>query len=295
MGSQDFQVSLPEASPGKNWHKSPSLSSATTTDEDFSFCGSPKQRWADLSEEDDDMFTAERSPFGFLALEDETEERQGGTVQHDEIPKTPYGGDQLHQKSGSLPKLFKTEFARSGAPSDTDERKQSGPPSVPPFRLLPPSIDSRSCCTGASPVLGIPSAPQTQLTQHALPPGAATKAAASEIFTVSLSGIPAKLCNEVCLDAILWAAGVQRSALGYNTKKNGHITISFGTLDAATHCISHFKACSWTTGKLQVDLVTPAAGRRSADGHGRYKQGAAPGGHRHGKQTKNGFAVQQAW
>jgi len=123
--------------------------------------------------------------------------------------------------------------------------------------MLPPSVESTTSVETVT-------SPQADASQS----NSAT--AAADVFTVNLSGIPVKLCNEACLDAILWAAGVQRASLGYQTKRNGHITINFGTLDAATNCYNHFKACSWTTGKLSVDLVLPGS-KRMVDGHRRSK------------------------
>lgn len=81
------------------------------------------------------------------------------------------------------------------------------------------------------------------------------RATVPAVYTVTLSGIPPKLCNDACLDAILWASGVQRSTLRYQSKKNGHVVIDFQTLDAATECVNHFRACSWSTGKLHVEVV----------------------------------------
>merc|ERR1719221_1149583 len=106
MIGQDVHVSTPDASP-KNWHKSPSLSSATTTDEDFPFCGSPKQRWADLSEEDDDLFTPERSPFEFLSF-DENEKTHDNPAMCADNAKTPTG-DEMHSKNGTAPNFFVKE------------------------------------------------------------------------------------------------------------------------------------------------------------------------------------------
>jgi len=276
-----MQVSLPEKSMCSHIFKSPSMSSATTTDEDF-LTGSPKQRWADLSEEDDDLFMMERSPFGFLedgkdmtldsmaACEDKKNMADVGNDMHDE---------QSGITNGSSPNVSEKE--QLGTLVD---RKQSRPMGclggeIAPFTMLPPSIDSRTAKTQAS-----MAAPRS------------LNSSANDIFIVTLSGIPLKLCNKTCLDAILWASGVQRSSLGYHTKKNGHIVINFGTLDAATHCCNHFKSCSWATGKLQVVIVHPGS-HQTTDKNMKLKQyqkSFASVNQSPGKHTKLSFA-QQMW
>lgn len=269
--SCQFEVALSEAT-RKNWHKSPSLSSATTTDEDSSFCGSPKQRWADLSEEDD-LFTPERNPFEFLSFA-EKEETQDSPVKCADKVKTPIGGDETHNKNGTTQDFFVKQHTLSGQDFVMfHDKKQSRCGIVPSFGMLPPSVKTH--------MLNVP--PQSAPTIS--PKG---KATTSDIFTVNLSGIPVKLCNETCLDAILWSAGVKRSVLGYKSKKQGNITIDFGTLDAATSCCNHFKACAWTTGKLQVEMVLPHS-QRQAEAHRRHSQ---PTRHIPAKHCKNTHAYQ---
>lgn len=271
MNSQ-FQVALPEATQ-KEWHKSPSLSSATTTDEDFPFCGSPKQRWADLSEEDDDLFTPERSPFEFLSF-DENEKTHDNPAMCADNAKTPTG-DEMHSKNGTAPNFFVKEQLWSGKDFGTCHGKKHRGGIVPSFGMLPPSVESR--------MLNTPPQSSATLSSQGQP-------ATSDIFTVNLIGIPVKLCNETCLDAILWAAGVQRSVLGYQTKKPGNITIDFSTMDAATICCNHFKACSWTTGKLTVDIVLPHS-QQQADTNRRHSQQSRQS---FSKPAKNTYA-QQIW
>jgi len=271
--SCQFEVALPEAAQ-KDWCMSPSLSSATTTDEDFPFCGSPKQRWADLSEEDDDLFAPERNPFEFLSFA-EKEETQDSPVTCADKVKTPIGGDETHNKNGTTPNFFVKRQARSGQDLGMfHDKKQNICGMVAPFGMLPPSVESH--------MLNVP--PQSAPASSPL-----DKAATSDIFTVNLGGIPVKLCNETCLDAILWAAGVQRSVLGYKTKKQGHITIDFDTLDAATSCCNHFKACAWTTGKLHVEMVLPHS-QRQAEANRRQAQQSTK--HTPAKHSKNSHAYQ---
>lgn len=266
MLGQVFEASLTEE-PKPTWRKSPSMSSSTTADED-SPVGSPKQRWADLSEEDDDLFSPERSPFGCFTYEGKHGARDGTEKCADS--NIPHGvNNDAHEKWGEItknvaPKFFnkqQQEFVNSDTRLDfgrIDERKQphSGSVSNRPFGMPPPSV--KGCMTNT----------QTAIMPHICPADTtySNSKTAADIFTVTLSGIPINLCNEVGLDAILWAAGVQRSSLGYHTKRNGHITINFDTLDAATHCFNHFKACSWTTGKLNVHLVLPGS-NRTKDGN----------------------------
>jgi len=208
MIGQDIQAVLPET-PESKIHKSMSVSSATTTDEDFpcwgSSPGSPKQCWADLSEEDD-VFMPEWSPL---------DEAQGGAVESDS-------------------------------------------------RAMP--CESKGNVSVAAP----------------------------DVFTVTLAGIPVKLCNEVCLDAILWAAGVQSSVLNYETKKNGRVSIDFSTLDAAAHCSNHFKTCSWASGKLNVDIALPST-HQTASGYRKGAKGFSGRARGPSKQTKHAFVAQQWW
>jgi len=267
MIHEDIQLALPDKSTPR-WHKSPSLSSATTTDEDFS-TGSPKQRWADLSEEDDDLLTSERSPFGLLQTEVKEMALNSAAECADET-KMPHAGTKAHNSRshaahGSLTAFdchdhadLERRFARTDPYLSYDRKRgetvrQTGSlrGAALPFTMLPPSFNSHG--PARQPAMGAPLAQND---------GVATK----ETFTVTLSGIPPKLCNDACLDAILWASGVQRSALGYHTKKNGYIVVNFCTSEAATHCYNHFKSCSWATGRLQVDLVLPSSPRTRSNG-----------------------------
>lgn len=273
IGHEDIQLPLSDKST-PHWHKSPSLSSATTTDEDFC-TGSPKQRWADLSEEDDDLLTSERSPFG--CLQKEVKEMALNSAAECAVETNmPHAGNEAHNNRSEAALGSPTEFVDHDhfdlAQTDADlfydrqERARVGQADslrggALPFTMLPPSFDSHGLAGQAAMV-----APWTQADA---PGSAATK----DTFTVTLSGIPPKLCNDTCLDTILWASGVQRSALGYHTKKNGYVVINFCTSEAATHCYNHFKSCSWATGKLQVDLVLPNSPHMKS-GNERRKQEA---------------------
>merc|ERR1719491_1077837 len=182
-----------------------------------------------------------------------------------ETQNEPYVGNQAHglwggSSFGSTPNFFdreKQEFVGQGEHMEFSPyvaRKHGMPTDcleggLPFFSMLPPSIESHTLNSQASTVVqgGSTTTPQ--------------QGAQRDVFIVTLSGIPVKLCNDACLDAILWAAGVKKSSMGYHSSKNGHIVINFGTLEAANHCYSHFKSCSWSTGKLQVDIVHPSSHR----------------------------------
>jgi hypothetical protein len=263
----DGQILLPDSAT-KPWHKSPSLSSATT-DEDFTIAGSPKQRWADLSEEDDDYTTLEQHRFGSYTYD-------GQDGEHDSSAEcaleknNPGRDDKAHKKLGdiaigSMEKFFKEEHnAFSGNEVHQNlgrfqERKQGG--DIPQFAMLPPCVENPANWTSQGSILHSPSWSDD----------APRSAVDAEVFVVVMSGIPAKLCNDACLDAILWASGVQRSAIGYHTEKNGKVVMNFPTLEAATHCYNHFKACSWSTGKLRVDVVLPKS-HHVSEGSRRVKQ-----------------------
>jgi len=284
MVCQDVQNYLPDQC-GKPWHKSPSLSSATT-DEDFSTTmGSPKTRWADLSEEDDEMDTMELYRFADSFSQQETEET-GSTAQN--ITEgcrnnmAPAHDDTAHGKKGenargTSDKIFNAE-QRVCVNKDVDnldhvhERRQARVSSdvggVHFSAQLQRKFDHATATGQGSAVMpamkasAVIPAMQKEVPQRAVVPA---------VYTVMLSGIPPKLCNDVCLDAILWASGVQRSTLGYQSKKSGHVVIDFQSLDSATHCVNHFKACSWSTGKLQVEVMHPN-GSLTSDGQWRPKQ-----------------------
>lgn len=299
IGHEDMQPTL-SAKSTPDWHKSPSLSSATTTDEDF-LTGSPKTRWADLSEEDDDD-KSEPSPFGFLVDEvKDTAPNSAAECAYE--TNMPHAGNEAHDSRseiahGSPLKIYECgQHDLTGCPAhdaglyhDRKENRHSGRQNsflsggASPFTMLPPSFDSPG-------MAGHVAMAAPQIHQYA-PPFAATK----DTFTVTLSGIPPKLCNDACLDAILWASGVQRSALGYHTKKNGFVVINFSTSEAATQCYKHFMSCSWATGKLQVDLVLPNSPRKKT-GNGRFEQEAQsfPSNRRlSGKHTRSSFP-QSMW
>jgi len=292
ISHQDMQVSLPEKIMS-HWHKSPSLSSATTTDEDF---GSPKQRWADLSEEDDDLFPTEQYPF--QCLEETKQVAKDSMTKCAETQNKPYVGNQAHGRwggtsLGSTPNYFDREtFELVGKGEHTEfspyiARKHGMPNGcleggLPPFTMLPPSIESHTLNSQASTIAhGCSTTTPQQGVQH-------------DVFIVTLSGIPVKLCNDACLDAILWAAGVQKSSMGYDLNKNGHIVINFGTLEAANHCYNHFKSCSWSTGKLQVDIVLPSS-HRSMEGNRQLKHELKSSA-RHSPGTRSkGAHARQMW
>jgi len=276
-----------------HWQKSPSLSSATTTDEDF---GSPKQRWADLSDEDDDHLPTEQYPFGCL---DETKQAvQDRMTKCAETQNEPDVGNQAYRRWGgtspsSTPNLFDREtieFAGKGGHMDFSpyiSRKHGMPTGcleggLPLFSMLPPSIESHTLNSQAPNIVQGCSTTKTQ------------QEAQSDVFIVTLSGIPVKLCNDACLDAILWAAGVQKSSMGYHSSKNGHIVINFGTFEAANQCYNHFKSCSWSTGKLQVEIVHPSS-YRSLEGNMRLKtEPKSSARHSPGSHSK-GVHARQAW
>lgn len=295
IGQQELQIPLAEKST-PHWHKSPSLSSATTTDEDW-LTGSPKTRWADLSDEDDELGKSERSPFGFL--QDEVKEVPlYSAAECADKTNPPHAGDEAHYyRSGTAYgnpfKFFEKEqhdFVEHDVYADSrryNHDRKSGRQTgclrgtASPFTMLPPTFDSPSVAGQAAMV-----APQQ--TQRDAPQNATT-----DVFTVTLSGIPPKLCNDACLDAIFWASGVQRSALAYHTKKNGYIVINFGTSEAATHCYNHFKSCSWATGKLQVDLALPNSPQLT-NGNARFKQDSQSlaSHRRHGKNNRSPVHMQ---
>jgi len=259
ISHQDMQLSLPEKSMS-HWHKSPSLSSATTTDEDF---GSPKQRWADLSEEEDDIFPTEQNPFG--CLEDTKKAAHDSMKECADTQNEPYVGNEAHghwsgNSLGSMPNFFdreSCELVGKGEQMDFSPciaRKHGMSTGfleggLSPFAMLPPSIESHTLNSQVSSIVQ----GRATSTPH--------QGVQRDVFVVALSGIPIKLCNDACLDAILWAAGVQKSSMGYHLNKQGHIVINFGTLEAANHCYNHFKSCSWSTGKLQVEIVLPSSHR----------------------------------
>jgi len=290
LGHAEVQASLSDKSTPK-WHKSPSLSSATTTDEDF-LTGSPKQRWADLSEEDDDHLSWERSPFGLL--QSEVKDRAlNSAVECAGETKMPHAGNEAHiyrgEKAQGSPQFFGSgQLDPAWGRYDHQERptaKKAGSlrEGAQPFTMLPPSFDRRGVRDQAALV-----APMTQR-------DAPVNAARRETFTVTLCGIPPKLCNDACLDAILWASGVQRSALEYHTKRTGSVVVNFCTSEAATNCYNHFKSCSWATGKLQVDLVLPSSPHVKS-GNGLHKADAlsSPSNRRIGKHSRSTLA-QPMW
>jgi len=294
IGHVDVQLPLPDKFTPL-WHKSPSLSSATTTDEDF-LAGSPKQRWADLSEEDDDMFTSERSPFG--CLQDEVKVAPNSAVECADETIMPHVGNEAHSNRMDMTHDSSAKFydheqftlagsahADAGPYYDRKDSRQVGclRGSAFPFTMLPPTFESRSLAGQAVMV-----APQAQ---RDVPAQAETK----DAFTVTLNGVPPKLCTDACLDAILWASGVQKSTLGYHAKKTGYVVINFCTSEAAAHCFNHFKSCSWATGKLQVDLVLPNSSHmQSGNGHAKGDSQNIPSNRRLGKHTRSSFA-QPMW
>jgi len=286
-GQADIQLPVSDKST-LYWHKSPSLSSATT-DEDF-LTGSPKQRWADLSEEDDDDTPWEQSPFGSLQTEVkekapnsavkcavETNMPHDGNAAHNDYDASAHGSPQFPGR-GRL--AAESPPARQGQ----HDRATARPivpfrPGAQPFSMLPPSVDS--------PGFHDQVAVRAQLMQR----DAHATVARQETCTVTLCGIPPKLCNDACLDAILWASGVQKSVLGYRTEKTGFVNINFCTSEAATHCYNHFKSCSWATGKLHVDLDIPHSPHLKA-GYGRRSRDAlsTPGSRGRGKHSRNYLA-----
>lgn len=240
--------------------------------------GSPKTRWADLSEEDDDIDTISMELYRFADCFTQQETETGSTTQNTTEgcanKMAPAHDVSTHGKKGEIARdsVEKSLNAEQRVYVDKDvessghvqERRQtrtmSGTGSVP-FSPQPQyKFDSHAIAIGQGSAV-MPSM-QKDVSQRPMVPA---------VYTVMLSGIPPKLCNDACLDAILWASGVQRSTLGYQSKKNGHVVIDFQSLDAATHCVNHFKACSWSTGKLQVEVVHPN-GSPVVDGHWRPKQ-----------------------
>lgn len=248
--------------------------------------GSPKQRWADLSEDDEDVFTQAwraSQPFEDV-LKEVAQEKSTECVDNASTPAI-FNVNKVHSKrggssNGNTPKFSAKEqydFAFAGKKEHVEfpqyhERDQFQPTGChgrveSMFPMLPPSIDTNAVNTQA-----LKRVPQSS--QAVVPP----TAAASDAFTVTLAGIPIKLCKDDCLEAIFWAAGVQQSALGYSAtvnpiKKFGTASIKFASLDSANHCVNHFKSCSWASGKLQVDLVRPKA-QQTAGGSKRGQQGS---------------------
>lgn len=259
------ETQLPMPDKSTLCQKSPSLSSATTTDEDY-FARSPKQRWADLSDEEDDIFTTERSPFGFLQNEvkvvpnssmvcaDETIMPHAGNDAHNTIHKTHDKTTKYNHEERAFP----GSAHNAGCFYEGQNRGQTGSSRGSfPFTMLPPTYESRSLAGQAAMV-----APQAQSNFLGQ--------AETDTFTVTVNGVPPKLCNDACLDAILWASGAQKSAINYHAKKTGYVVINFSSSEAAEQCFNHFKSCSWQTGKLQVDLVLPNSSHMQ-NGNRRFK------------------------
>lgn len=211
-----------------------------------------------------------------------------------ETQNEPYVGNQAHGRwDGSLgtPNFFdssKHETVGKGKHVDSSPcvgRKHGTPTGcvqggLPSFPMLPPSIESHALNKQASTVVQGHSTTTPQ------------QGSQRDAFIVTLSGIPVKLCNDACLDAILWAAGVQKSSTGYRSHDNGHILINFETFEAADRCYNHFKSCAWSTGKLQVDIVHPKSHRSSLEGHRRLKHEPLPRA-RHCSGKNGGAYVRQ--
>lgn len=200
--------------------------------------GSPKQRWADLSEEDDELDTMELSRFGDFFLPSEMRDAAQGDKVENTVPKSVPGRDDMMNRIsyGEGPPALPGRYDQMTSSSFGEA------PQPLPAWMCQDSMAVSQCC----------------------PINTTPEATVTRVFMVQLHGIPPKLCNDACLDTILWASGVQRFALGYHSKKSGHIAINFASLDAAMHCSNHFRACSWASGKLHVDVVLPSSGQIGA-------------------------------
>lgn len=82
----------------------------------------------------------------------------------------------------------------------------------------------------------------------------------SEAYCVMVEGMPARLCNQVCLDAILHQAGLQGEVVSQRTRvgsKGGAALIEFTNWFACCHCFNHFAASSWSGEALTVTVHCP--------------------------------------
>lgn len=79
-------------------------------------------------------------------------------------------------------------------------------------------------------------------------------------FSVEVDGMPAQLCNDACLDAMLHQGGFQNYVTEVETRhKNnkGLAIIKLSTWPAAVKCYNHFSMSSWSTGALKVRMAPP--------------------------------------
>lgn len=296
-GQQDSTFPFAEKSTS-HWHFGSPLSLATTADED-SLTGSPKQRWADLSDEDDEPFMLEPSPSAYR--QEEVQETALGSTfgcgaQTLETNKQYASNEALSKWGGTgqdgKSKPFEKEqpvFVGSDAHANFGrfrDGKHSRPTGCPrgaeSTLMLPPSSQSHASIGN--------SASDTEQAES----DASQHATSHDIFIVTVSGIPPKLCNDTCLDAILWVAGVHHSALGSHSKKSGHVTMNFDTYEAAVACYNHFKACAWSPGKLKVDVVLPGSQQTRGDNRQPTKDPKtfADINHRPVKHTRGSLAQQ---
>lgn len=281
-----------------HWRFGSWLSLATTADEDF-LTGSPKQRWADLSDEDDDLFMFGRSPPAYRQAEvqDMAPDNTCGCTTDILETNKQYAGDAVLSKwSGPAPcgesNIFQKKqlafmgsdaHCRCGQLGDGSTSRPMGCPRGAESTLrLPPKIQSHSLTSSC--VSEMEQA-ESDASQHA---------SSYSIFVVTLSGIPPKLCNDACLDAILWVAGVHNSALGSHSRKDGLVTLNCGSYAAATACCNHFKACAWATGKLKVDVLPGWQHTREDNVQPKkHLKGVAGVSHRPAKHTKSSFVSAQ--
>lgn len=78
-----------------------------------------------------------------------------------------------------------------------------------------------------------------------------------DAYSVLLEGMPANLCNDVCLDAMLHQAGLQGAVLQCDLNAKGAATIVLSHWHAAIMCYNHFATSRWSSGTLTVTMKLP--------------------------------------
>jgi len=253
------------------WHKSQSFSSATTADDWVA--SSPKQRWADVSDDDEDIFSS-LDGFG------DSFGAQNSTI----AASTDDSEATSSSNEGGLTVLAEVEEDRP--------ESEAAAATTPAFKTVAriKKFDSKPKSPPGSPTLGATSFGISPFFGNAAsspsPQGSPTAAAAAgavvdsdvpasptDTFSVELVGIPVKLRTSACMDAILWAAGVQRDLIGQFAKDSGEVVVQFSSIEAATNCCKHFQSCHWQTGKLKVNIMQPNSEQASSSSRdGRAEQ-----------------------